>query len=360
MLAITASPLVTTDRMATGPSLPDPGLALALLSMPWVSLILAALIAIGISVSPLWRARTANRARLATTTSDRVSARYSPEHRALGVVALTMIAVVITESLVSGYAVNLNGVVSWWRYALPVFIAGVGVAVLIALIATRGTSSPERPVVSARRTWLTFTSPIASACAAASILALTATTVLAGLASSNIDGGPYVFLEIDVPNETIDPIRPWFYGWAYGVPRPRLHRRTRRRGRRRAARQRGSPVPAGPRPSSPNSMNAATSRRASPGSRHQVRFSHWRGRGASSRKRVPERRSRSKGDGVNASYEAVWRYGEVAVVGGWLAPAVEIVAFVLLLLVSAQLCPPGHDAEPADAAELSIDRETAQ
>lgn len=359
MLAITASPLVTTDRMATGPSLPDPGLALALLSMPWVSLILAALIAIGISVSPHWRARTANRARLATTTSDRVSARYSPEHRALGVVALTMIAVVITESLVSGYAVNLNGVVSWWRYALPVFIAGVGVAVLIALIATRGTSSPERPVVFARRTWLTFTSPFASACAAASILALTATTFLAGLASSNIDGGPYVFLEIDVPNETIDPIRPWFYGWAYGVPvlvctaalvavvvaamhasaaRPFLRAETvlaEQHERRDIA--------------------TGITRVATSGALLALagawRFIAEAGSGTT---------LTIQGDDGNASYEAFWRYGEVAAVGGWLAPAVEIAAFVLLLLVSAQLCPPGHDAEPADAAELSIDRETAQ
>ncbi|WP_282854856.1 hypothetical protein, partial [Microbacterium oxydans] len=67
-----------------------------------------------------------------------------------------------------------------------------------------------------------------------------------------------------------------------------------------------------------------------------------------------------EGRGHGAPYEAFWRYGEVAAVGGWLAPAVEIAAFVLLLLVSAQLCPPGHDAEPADAAELSIERETAQ
>lgn len=359
MLAITASPLVTTDRMSTGPSLPDPGLALALLSMPWVSLILAALIAIGISVSPHWRARTANRARLATTTSDRVSARYSPEHRALGVVALTMIAVVITESLVSGYAVNLNGVVSWWRYALPVFIAGVGVAVLIALIATRGTSSPERPVVSARRTWLTFTSPFASACAAASILALTATTFLAGRASSNIDGGPYVFLEIDVPNATIDPIRPWFYGWAYGVPvlvctaalvavvvaamhasaaRPFLRAETvlaEQHERRDIA--------------------TGITRVATSGALLALagawRFIAEAGSGTT---------LTIQGDDGNASYEAFWRYGEVAAVGGWLAPAIEIAAFVLLLLVSAQLCPPGHDAEPADAAELSIDRETAQ
>ncbi|WP_349885013.1 hypothetical protein ABRP18_016035 [Microbacterium sp. WHRI 7836] len=359
MLAITASPLVTTDWMATDPSLPAPGLALTLLSMPWVSLILAALIAIGISVSPRWRARAANRARLATTTSDRVSARYSPEHRALGVVALTMIAVVITESLVSGYAVNLNGVVSWWRYALPVFIAGVGVAVLIALIATRGTSSPERPVVSARRTWLTFTSPFASACTAASILALTATTFLAGLASSNIDGGPYVFLEIDVPNATIDPIRPWFYGWAYGVPvlvctaalvavvvaamhasaaRPFLRAETvlaEQHERRDIA--------------------TGITRVATSGALLALagawRFIAEAGSGTT---------LTIQGDDGNASYEAFWRYGEVAAVGGWLAPAIEIAAFVLLLLVSAQLCPPGHDAEPADAAELSIDRETAQ
>lgn len=342
-----------------GQLLLDPGQVLgAVFSMPWVSLILAAIIAVGITVTPRWRARTESRARLAPAASGVVFARYSPEHRTLGVAAIAVIVIFVAENLITGYALDLNGVVSWWRYATPVLTAGIGVAVLLALIATRGSTPPERPVLSARRTWLSFSPRIGSVGAAAALLALTVTTLLAGLASSNIDGGPYVFLEIDVPNETIDPIRPWFYGWAYGVPVlictialvgvviAALHSNAARpflRPETIVAEQRE------------RRDIAAGITRITTSAALLALAGAWRfiaDSGSINGLTI-------QGDGRSDSYETFWRYGEVAAVGGWMAPALEIVAFVLLLLTTTQLCPPRYDLESVAGVEKSAERETA-
>ncbi|MFJ6532825.1 hypothetical protein [Microbacterium sp. NPDC091662] len=360
MIATTASSLATADRIPVGSGLPDPWqLFGALLSMPWVSLILAAIIAVGVSISPRWRTRTSTRARLAPGVSGGIFARYAPEHRTLGIVALSVIALFVTESLITGYAVNLDGVVSWWRYALPVLTAGVGVAALTFLITTRGSTPPEHPIVSARRTWLTFSSPLDSTGTAVTVLVLTATTLLAGLASSNIDGGPYVFLEIAVPNETIDPIRPWFYGWAYGVPvlicTGALVAVTVAALHVNAARPFLRPAGVLAEQQERRDIAQGITRIATSGALLALAGA-WRF--------IAEAGSISglavEGDGRSDSYEAFWRYGEIAAVGGWLAPALEITAFILLLLVSAQLCPPGYDTEPTGVAERSGDREAAR
>ncbi|QNA93756.1 hypothetical protein [Microbacterium sp. Se63.02b] len=272
-----------------------------------------------------------------------------------------MIVIFAAENLITGYVldlfgVSLNGVVSWWRYATPVFTASVGVAVLLALIATRGSTPPEQPVVAARRTWLTFSSLAAGVGTALALLALTATTLLAGLASSNLDDGPYVYLEIDVPNETIDPIRPWFYGWAYGVPvlictaalvavvvatlranaaRAFLRPETvvaEQRERRDVAR-------------GITRLTASAALLALAGA---LRFIAEAGSVAG---------LTVEGDGRSATYDAVWRYGEIAAVGGWLAPALEVTAFVLLLLVTAQLA---HVSEHAAAVRRPVDARAAR
>lgn len=360
MLTTTAYPIGPGHLVAPGPWLLDPGQLLgALLSMPWVSLILAAIIAVGISVSPRWRARSESRVRLAATASDGVFARYSAEHRTLGFAAIAVIVIFIAENLITGYALDLYDVVSWWRYATPVFTACVGVAVVLVAIATRGSTPPERPVVSTRRTWLSFSSRIGSVSAVVALLALTATTLLAGLASSNINDGPFVFLEIKVPNETIDPIRPWFYGWAYGVPvlicTAALIAATIAALHANAARPFLRPETIVAEQRERRHIATGITRIATSGALLALAGA-WRfiaEAGAISGLAI-------QGDGRSDSYEVVWRYGEVAAIGGWLAPALEITSFVLLLLVTAQLCPPGYDAESTVAAESPADRESAQ
>lgn len=338
----------------------DPGqVPSALLSMPWVSLILAAIIAVGIAVSPRWRAGRESRVRLDPAAARGVVARYSSEHRTLGIAAIAVLLVFLAENLISGYALNLQDVVSWWRYATPVFTASVGVAVLLVLIGTRGSTPPERPVVSARRTWLTFSSRLGSAGAALALIALTATTVLAGLASSNIEGGPYVYLEIEIPNETIDPIRPWFYGWAYGIPvlicTAVLVAATVAALHANAARPFLRPETVVAEQRERRDIATGITRIATSGALLALAGA-WRfiaDAGSIAGLTI-------EGDGRSDSYTAYWRYGEVAAVGGWLAPLLEIAAFVVLLLVTAQLSRPGHGEDPSAPAEIPADREAAQ
>lgn len=306
----------------------------AALSLPLVSLVIASIIALGISVTPGWHARRHSLAEVDTSANPRIVARHSRERLVLGGSAIAVMVVFLVENLVSGYLLDLSGVVSWWRYAAPVFTAGVGLAFLLACILFRGTTPPERPVVpTARRAWLTFSPRLGSTGAALALLVLTLTTIAAGLASSAIGDGPHVYLEIGIPNESIDPLRPWFYGWAYGVPvlicvallvavgvsvlhanavRPFLRPETviaEQRERREIATGITSVAASG----ALLALAGAWRFIAEAGSTTQLAI---------------------QGDGRSDSYEVVWRYGELAAVGGWLAPALEIMAFVILLLTA--------------------------
>lgn len=335
------------------------GLLSLLFSLPVLSLFLAAIIAGGIVLSPRWRARRESRVRLAPSAAIGVAARYSREHRTLGIAAVGVMAAFMAEHVITRYALNLADVVSWWRYATPMFAASVGIGVALVLIVTRGSAHPERPVVSARRTWLTFSSRTGAVGAALALIVLTVTTVLAGLASSNINGGPYVFLEIDVPNETIDPIRPWFYGWAYGIPVlicaaalvavavSALHANAAR------AFLRPETVVAEQRER--RDIAAGITRITTAGALLALAGA-WRfiaDAGMVNGLTI-------EGDGRSDSYEAFWRYAEIAGVGGWLAPLAEITAFVLLFLAMAQLRPLTSGVRSATPTEARVDSEAAQ
>lgn len=343
--------------LRAAPSIGPDQLLHAALSLPLVSLALAAIIALGITVTPRWHARRQTRVRLGASAARGVAARHAPEHRVLGGSAIAVIVVFALENLLTGYVLNLNGVVSWWRYATPLATAAAGLTVLLALIVFRGSTPPERPVVpTSRRTWLTFTPRVLSAGALTALLLLTLTTVGAGLASSTIGDGPHVYLEIAIPNETIDPIRPWFYGWAYGVPVlvctallvpvtvGALHANAARAflrpetvlAEQRERRETAAGI---------TSIATAAALLALAGA--------WRF--------IAESGSATgltiQGDGRSDSYEAIWRYAELAAVGGWLAPALEILALVLLLLVTAHLARGSRTAAPS---ETPADLETAR
>lgn len=348
-------PANTASLTAPGRWLSDPVPLLgAFLSMPWVSLILATIIAVGIVTSPRWRARGEG-PRVPSTASG-IVARYAPEHRTLGVAAIAVIAVFLAENLITGYALNLSDVVSWWRYATPVFTASVGIGVLLVLIATRGSSRPEHPVLSSRRTWLTFSPRLGSMGAVAAMLALIATTVAAGMASSRIGDGPYVYLELTVPNEAIDPVRPWFYGWAYGIPvlicTAALVAVT-------AAALHANAARAFLRPESVAVEQRERRDIATGITRIVVSAALLALAGAW--RLIAEAGSVGgltvEGDGGSESYEVFWRYGEIAAVGGWLAPALEITAFVLLLLVTAQL---GYGPRSDAPVESTADAEAVR
>lgn len=349
-------------RMTLHPaSLIDPGQLLgAAHTLPVVSLVLAAIIVGGIALLSREPARRRGRVRLAPSAAAGVVSRYTPEHRVLGITAIAVILAFTVEDVVTGYFLDLYNVVSWWRYATPLFTAAVGLAVLLVFVVGRGSTPPERPVLPAvRRTWRSFSSRVGSAGAAIALFALTATTVAAGLASSNIGDGPYVYLEIGVPNEAIDPIRPWFYGWAYGIPVllcivalvglavGALQASSAR------AFLRPETVVAEQRERRDLATGIA---RIVTASALLALAGAWRfiaDAGSVSGLTV-------MGDGGDDSYEAFWRYGEIAAVGGWLAPVLEIAAFVLLLLVTAQLRPFTYGAGSAESVEATADSGAAR
>ena len=193
----------------------------AAFSLPLFSIVVAVIAAGGILlVASRRRHHDRGPAQPPEAAARSIRMRYLPEHRTLGIAAIGVCVLFAVENVMRGYVVNLPGLVSWWRFATPVFCALLAICVVFGLIVARGSAPTEVPVVPAvRRTWTSFSSRSSVICASLVLLALLATTVGAGLASSANGEGQYVWLEIPVPNEAdIDPIRLGFYGWAYGIP----------------------------------------------------------------------------------------------------------------------------------------------
>jgi len=302
----------------------------AALSLPVVSLLIAGILVGGILIAASRRREAAS-----ALPAGAAASRHLPELRAVSISAIGVMVVFVIDDLVRRYLLDLSDVISWWRFATPLFIALVGVCVVLAPIATRGTRRPEAAVPpTARRTWTSFGPRAGLIGAGITLVALVATTVAAGLTSSPDGQGRYIWLVIPVPNESgIDPLRTWFYGWAYGVPvlictlaltiagwatlqrnaaRPFIHPDTvaAERAARRA-------VAAGV-------VQIAT------GAMLLALAGAWRlisSAGSVTLLWI---------DGQNGGqpYDASWRYGALADLAGWLAPVAEIVGFTLLLLVA--------------------------
>jgi len=273
-----------------------------------------------------------------------------------------MILVFATENIVRGYLLNLADFVEWWQYATPVFAAVLCLAVALALIVLRGTNQPEQPVVpTARRTWLSFSPRTGLIGAGAAFIALLGTTIAAGLASSSDDRGRFIYLEIPVPNTEIEPLRPWFYGWDFGVPvllclaalalvtwatlrrnamRPYLRPETVT-----AERQARVQIASG----TVAIATAAILLALGGAFRFIGRY------GALSQLTVGN-------DG--ATYDMAWQYAEFAAVARYLAPALEITAFALLLFIAIRLlrrpAPERQDPRPQPSPRPSAQPETAR
>lgn len=327
----------------------------AALSFPPISLLIAILIAGGIVL-------VASRAASAGRQPNSVRDRYAPEHRALGAVAVGVIVLFIAEFVLRGYVFTAQGLVHWWRFAVPLACAIVGLCIVLGIIVTRGTTSPDEPVMTAtRRDWTSFSSRTMLVGVAAAALALVATTVAAGLASSANGQGQHVWLAIPVPNEAaIDPIRLPFYGWTYGVPvliclaalvivfwaaldrnsaRPFMRAETvtaERAARRGTARDATRIVTA----TMLLTVAGAWRLIASAGSVSSLTIT---------------------GQNGDAPYDAAWRYAELAIAAGWFAPILEVIAFVLLLLAAASgLRPARNHREPTRETKVPVSSESAR
>lgn len=292
-------------------------------------------VAIPLAVAVLMVVHTLDRrhaARVSEEAHDRIAVRYRPEIAELRVGAALLIGLFGVENVLHGYVLNLRNTVEWWRYAVPEAGALLILALLLVLISSRGTKPPQEPVITVeRRTWMSFAPAWGFALAGLVVVATVLTVFLAGAASSSLDGGPYVFLEIPVPNSETDPVVSWFFGWAYGVPvllvlialaavlwatlranaaRPFLRADTVR-GERAARRG----IAGG-------ALMLAT------GGILLALAGAWR---------LIADAGRVSGLSVgDASYDVIWQYAEFAAAAGWAAPMLEICAFVLLLVVAAR------------------------
>lgn len=289
----------------------------ALFSLPLFSLVLAVLVALAISLSR-------------RTAPVEVPLRYVVEDRVLGIVALGVILIFGIENIVRGYLLRLVDVVDWWRYPTPLLAAAVGLAIVLLLIVTRGTTPPEEPVPpTARRGWTTFGPRGGIIATVVVMVALLATTVGAGLASSSDEDGRFIYLELFAPNASIGPLRPWFYGWSYGIPviisvvllavvawavlsrnSARPYIRPDLVASEQDARARVATAAV--------SIASAGILLALGGA---FRFI---ARSDISRVTIAD----------DGTYELAWRYAALATAAGWVAPILEIVGFTLLLLVA--------------------------
>ena len=333
------------DLTAFGPL----DLVAAVFSTPLFSLLVAAVLAAVILIIRTRPRENTTPTELPDDARRSLRRRYLPERRTLSIAALAVIVLFVGEHVISGYVLDLFDAVAWWRYAAPLVVAALGILILLSLILTHGTTASEVPVPPvARRTWLSFGPRRGIIAAGILALVLVATTVFAGLASSSNSRGWYVWVEIPIANEpALDPVRPWFYGWTYGIPvllcllplisvawavlhanaaRPYLRpdavavERPQRRGL--AAGVVGIAV-AG----MLLALAGAWRLIASAGTITDLFI---------------------EGDGA---YQAEWRYAELAAVLGWLAPVLEIAAFTILVLVAARALGTAslRSTAPADA-----------
>lgn len=304
-------------------------------AFPLGSLLVALVIAGGILALTPHRTRRHQRTAADRPIDEAVDDRYTRERLTLAIGALAVLLAVAAQNILDGYVVPLVDVIAWWRYATPLAAATIVLLVALTVVRVRGTTRSQVPVLPVvRRTWLSFGPRAGLSVSAATLLLLIGTTVSAGLASSTDDQGRFAWLVVPVPNEAeVDPLRPQFYGWAYGTPVLAcalalviaawmlLH---------------ANAVRPFIRPESVASERRARSHVA----RDAVRIvisgvllalgGAWRliaDAGAAAQLTVM---------GINdgAPYDVIWRYAGLASAAGWLAPLLEIIGFTLLLLVA--------------------------
>ncbi|SDQ89123.1 hypothetical protein [Microbacterium sp. cf332] len=281
--------------------------------------------------------------------------RYLGEHATLSIAGASVALGFVVEFLFRGYVWNGSGT-SWWRVAAPLVVALVGVAATLAVIRTRGSGSPERPVSPPiRRSWISFSSRGALIALALTAVAVAATTIAAGIASSPNAEGEWVWLVVPIPNAPdVDPLRVTFYGWVYGVPALitlALLVITAWRGLDRSAARSFL------RPEAVAIERAARRRTAgsivmlSTGAALIALAAAWRlvGNAGSTTTLTIEDASGA------ATYDVAWRFAELASLAGAAAPIVEIIGLCLLLVVAGSLVPSAVEAvAPAPATSTDV------
>ncbi|MGX5695035.1 hypothetical protein ACWKWP_02445 [Agromyces soli] len=147
-----------------------------------------------------------------------VAAHYRPERVILSVGALAVVVVFVIEWVARAMVLDLVNVVEWWAYATPLAAAALVVGAALVPIVRR-TPPGRRPALSTTpRSWRSFSNRLDLTLTGTSVAVLLTTTIVAGLVSSSDEEGRFIYIDIQIPNTDIGPVRPWFYGWSYGVP----------------------------------------------------------------------------------------------------------------------------------------------
>jgi hypothetical protein len=194
--------------------------ALVGFTLPIGSLLIAIVIVLAIS---LIRRGSGAALGAARADADAVEASVAVAHRAERIVlaagAIFVTAVFMFEWIMRAAVLNLANVVEWWAYATPIAAAVITISAALVVLVRRRTPHARRPALSTTpRTWRSFSSLRDLTIATIAFVALLVTTLAAGFASTADDEGRFIHLDIALPNTGLDPIRPWFYGWSYGVP----------------------------------------------------------------------------------------------------------------------------------------------
>ncbi len=284
------------------------------------------------------------RGRAPESVSD--AAPYRREQLTLAAIAVALILVTMLHVILRGYVTDFGGEINWWRFALPILVAITGNVILLGQLCLAETRRLAVPVAPTRpRTWRTYLTRAGLLTFATSSTALVATTIWAGSMASAGTTGEHAWLEIPIPNEPdIDPLRVWFYGWSYGVPvlaalvvlllclGPVLHFNAVRRYRRPSTRIAEDAA---------RGAIASAALRVSGASVLLALAATWRviadAAGPASLVIL--------GQNGDAAYNAAWQYAELATVLGWMAPVVEVAAFVLLFTVIIAGAPRARVAE---------------
>lgn len=185
-------------------------------STPLFSLALAVIIApVAIAFS---RSRVRRKATVEAPPAA-VFAQYATEGRMIAAGAVLVIVVLAASTIAIDYVI-VDQSIRWWRFTLGLAAVTLVLAIVVALIVTRGTRRPEVPAVSpVRRHWASFSSRTAMAVTVVVAVLLVATTLFGGFTSEADSDGNWRWLALPIVNEaSIDPLRLNYYGWTFGVP----------------------------------------------------------------------------------------------------------------------------------------------
>ncbi|MGW9112138.1 hypothetical protein [Microbacterium sp. NPDC055683] len=292
------------------------------LSLPIVSVVLAAIVA-GLF--------------LVLRSGAPVRERYLAERRVLGYGALTVVIVTAAETTLRDHVLPLADVAAWWHYPVPLVTSAlVLVASLIVIRSAPAPSTPAGP--SARRAWTSFGSKALFVSGGVLTGVLLATTLAAGLVSTSDDRGRYVLLDLPVANTRQEPLRPWFFGWTYGIPvligMALLALAVWLALRENALRPFAADDIGGQR--AQRAQIGTAMGRLATGAVLVVLGGAWRFIGESGGPATL-----TVGDDP-VVYETTWRWSEYAVIAGAIAPVLEIIGFVLLFFTARVLPAASH------------------